>query len=70
MYARRPRPWLANSAATKAGFSKAELFETMLCNGEVSHRVKGLACEAIDAIGAHEAARIIGAAMAEGDSDD
>ena len=47
------------SAATKAGFTKAELLETMLARGEVSHRVKALAIECMDAIGQTRALEIV-----------
>ena len=51
------------SAATKAGFTKAEVLETMLARNEVSHRVKALAIECLDAVGQECAIEIIREAM-------
>lgn len=58
------------SAATKAGFTQSGIFETLLARNEVTQRVKDLACEAVDTIGHHEAARIIAEVMNEDDSND
>ena len=47
------------SAATKAGFAKSVVLETLLARGEVSHRVKALAIECLDAVGQEQALAIV-----------
>lgn len=53
------------SAASKAGFAKGQLLETMLFSGEVSQRVKDLAFEMTETLGQKEAAHVIQRAMEE-----
>jgi hypothetical protein len=47
------------SAATKAGFTKSEVLETLLARGEVSSRVRDLTIECLDAVGQERAIEII-----------
>ncbi len=51
------------SAATKAGFTKSEVLETLLARGELSHRVKDLVLECLDAVGQERALEIVREAM-------
>lgn len=54
------------SAARAGGFTKGDLLETLLAKGEVSHRVKELAHEAIDCAGENAVLEIITNIRGEG----
>ena len=54
------------SAARAGGFTKGDLLETLLAKGEVSHRVKELAHEAIDSAGESAVLEIITSIRGEG----
>ena len=54
------------SAARAGGFTKGDLLETLLAKGEVSHRVKELAHEAIDCAGESAVLEIIASIRGEG----